>query len=199
MHPDIEILSVATRPDCLDEEKITLLSQLNQIKPVWVELGLQTAGEKTADFVRRGYKNKVFENAVKELISHGIDVIVIIVGLPGEGEREMLNTIQYVNGFGIQGVKLQLLHVLRGTDLEQYYYEHGFHIYTMEEYVDVLFEAVEHLRRDIVIHRLTGDGPKKLLIEPQWSGNKRAVLNYIHNEMKKRDIIQGAKTFGTGG
>lgn len=200
MHPEIEILSVATRPDCLDREKIELLSELNKIKPVWVELGLQTANRESAQFIRRGYENKVFENAVKELISNGIDVIVhIILGLPGEGEREVLNTIQYINGFDIQGVKLQLLHVLRGTDLEQYYYEYGFPVYTIEEYADILFQAIEHLRKDIVIHRLTGDGPKKLLIEPQWSGSKRKVMNYIHNEMRKRDITQGAKTIATGG
>lgn len=199
-HPDIEILSVATRPDCLNKENIKLLAELNQMKPVWAELGLQTVNEESIRFIRRGYDNKVFENAVKELIYHGIEVIVhVIIGLPDEGRKELLNTIRYINGLGIQGVKLQLLHVLKGTDLEQYYYEHGFYIYSMEEYADILFEAVEHLQKEIVIHRLTGDGPKKLLIEPLWSGNKRMVMNYIRNEMHRRNIIQGAKAAGTGG
>lgn len=193
-HPDIEILSVATRPDCINEENIKLLAELNQIKPVWVEMGLQTVNEESVKFIRRGYENKVFENAAKSLISYGIDVIVhMIIGLPGEGKKEILNTIRYINRFEIQGVKLQLLHVLKGTDLEQYYYEYGFPIYSMEEYADILFEAVEHLRKEIVIHRLTGDGPKKLLTAPLWSGNKRVVMNYIRNEMIRRNVIQGAK------
>lgn len=199
-HPDIEILSVATRPDCLDEEKIKLLSELKNVKPVWVELGLQTANETTAKFIRRGYENKVFQNIVKMLISYGIDVIVhIIIGLPGEDKEDFMETIKYVNNFNIQGVKLQLLHVLKGTDLEQYYYCNSFKIYSLEEYTDIIAEAVEHLREDIVIHRLTGDGPKKILIEPQWSGNKRMVMNYINNEMRKRNVIQGTKAMGTGG
>lgn len=199
-HSDIEILSVATRPDCLEDEKIKLLAELSRIKPVWVELGLQTSKKQSVDFIRRGYENKVFENALKELISNGIDVIVhIIIGLPGESREDVLDTINYVNSFDIKGVKLQLLHVLRGTDLEQYYYDCPFHIYTMEEYADILFDAVEHLRKDIVIHRLTGDGPKNLLIEPQWSGNKRAVMNYIRREMQRRNIVQGAKAMVTGG
>ncbi len=199
-HPDIDILSVATRPDCLEHDKIELLAELNQKKPVWVELGLQTSKKESIDFIRRGYENKVFENALKQLISNEIDVIVhIIIGLPGESREDILNTVNYINQFDIKGVKLQLLHVLRGTDLEQYYYAHPFHIYTMEEYADILFEAVEHLRKDIVIHRLTGDGPKSLLIEPQWSGNKRAVMNYIHREMQRRNIVQGAKAMIAGG
>ena len=175
-------------------ENIKLLAELNRIKPVWVEMGLQTVNEESIKFIRRGYENKVFENATESLISYGIDVIVhMIIGLPEEGIKEILNTVRYINRFKIQGVKFQLLHVLKGTDLEQYYYERGFHIYSMEEYADILFEAVEHLRKDIVIHRLTGDGPKKLLIAPLWSGNKRKVMNYIRDEMKRREMIQGTK------
>ena len=198
--PEIEILAVATRPDCLEEEKIQLLAELNRKKPVWVELGLQSAKEESAWLIRRGYENKVFENALKQLISRGIDVIVhIIIGIPGESREDILNTVKYINSFDIKGVKIQLLHVLRGTDLEQYYYKYPFHVYTMEEYTQILCDVIEHLRRDIVIHRLTGDGPKKLLIEPQWSGNKRAVMNYIHREMQMRNIEQGAKAMVTGG
>lgn len=193
-HPDIEILSIATRPDCLNQENIKLLTELNQIKPVWIEMGLQTVNEESIKFIRRGYENKVFENITESLISYGIDVIVhMILGLPSEGRKEILNTVRYINRFGIQGIKLQLLHVLKGTDLEKYYYKHGFHIYSMEEYADILFESIEHLRKEIVIHRLTGDGPKELLIAPLWSGNKRRVMNYIRNEMKKREITQGRK------
>lgn len=193
-HPDIEILSVATRPDCLNQETIKLLAELNRIKPVWIEMGLQTVNKESITFIRRGYENKVFENATESLISYGIDVIVhMIIGLPGERIQEILNTVQYINRFKIQGVKLQLLHVLKGTDLEQYYYEHGFHIYSMEEYTDILFEVIEHLRKEIVIHRFTGDGPKKLLIAPLWSANKRKVMNYIRNEMKRRELTQGTR------
>lgn len=200
MHPDVEILSIATRPDCISEEILELLKELNQIKPVWIELGLQTANEGSARFIRRGYENKIFENVVKQLISCGIGVIVhIIIGIPGESEEDLLNTIAYINQFAIQGVKLQLLHVLRGTDLARIYEERPFRIYSMEEYADILCLILEHLRSDIVIHRLTGDGPKKLLIEPKWSGNKRVVMNYIHNEIRKREIMQGAKATGTGG
>lgn len=199
-HPQVEVLSIATRPDCLEPEKIELLSNLRKIKPVWVELGLQTSNPQSAEFIRRGYENKVFENALKQLISNGIDVIVhMIIGLPGENREDILNTIRYINQFDVKGIKLQLLHVLRGTDLEQYYYECPFHIYTMEEYTDILCEAVENLRSDIVIHRLTGDGPKRLLVEPQWSGNKRMVMNYIQKELHRRDIVQGAKAMVTGG
>lgn len=200
MHPEVEILSIATRPDCIGEDVLELLRELNQLKPVWVELGLQTANEDSARFIRRGYENKIFENVVKQLISCGIGVIVhIIIGIPGETVEDLLDTIAYINQFAIQGVKLQLLHVLRGTDLAKVYEAQPFHILSLEEYADILCLILEELRSDIVIHRLTGDGPKKLLIEPEWSGNKRAVMNYIHNEIRRRNITQGAKTMGTGG
>jgi hypothetical protein len=199
-HPDIEILSVATRPDCLEEDKLDLLEELARQKPVWVELGLQTSNETSAEWIRRGYENKVFENAVKQLISRGIDVIVhMIIGIPGETESDIIETVRYINRFPIQGVKLQMLHVLSGTDLAQYYQENPFPIYTLEEYTDILFHVIEYLRRDIVIHRFTGDGPKKLLLEPQWSGNKRMVMNYIHKKMQEKNLTQGAKTMVTGG
>ncbi len=199
-HSDVEILSIATRPDCIHEETLELLKELNQIKPVWVELGLQTANEESAMFIRRGYENKIFENIVKQLISCGIGVIVhIIIGIPGESVEDLLDTVAYINRFPIQGVKLQLLHVLQGTDLAEMYKAEPFHVYSLEEYADILCLILEHLRKDIIIHRLTGDGPKSLLIEPKWSGNKKVVMNYIHNQIRKRDITQGAKTIGTGG
>jgi len=191
-HPDIRILSIATRPDCLSDEIISLLSELNQIKPVWIELGLQTIHEKTADFIRRGYPLTVFEDAVKHLRDAHITVIVhTILGLPGETEDMMLDTVRYLNTKDIQGVKFQLLHVLKNTDLADYYEEHPFWIPTMEEYFSLLSKCVIHLRQNIVIHRLTGDGPKSLLIAPMWSANKRQVLNQMQSFFKNHDIWQG--------
>ena len=192
MHPDIRVLSIATRPDCLDDEIISLLTELNQIKPVWIELGLQTIHEKTADFIRRGYPLSVFEDAVKKLRSAGITVIVhTILGLPEETEDMMLDTIKYLNTQDIQGIKLQLLHVLKDTDLADYYEEHPFWIPTMEEYFSLLSKCICFLEPDIVIHRLTGDGPKNQLITPLWTGNKRMVLNQMQAYFKLHDIWQG--------
>lgn len=191
-HPDIQILSIATRPDCLDEEIIALLSELNKRKPVWVELGLQTIHEDTAAFIRRGYHLAVFEHAVTTLRRAGIDVIVhTILGLPGEDLPRMTDTIRYLNTKDIQGIKLQLLHILKNTDLADYYMRYPFHIPSMEEYFEWISACVCLLRPDIVIHRLTGDGPKSLLIEPQWSAHKRRVLNGISQHFKKYDIWQG--------
>lgn len=191
-HPDIRILSIATRPDCLSEEVLNLLSELNEIKPVWIELGLQTIHQGTADFIRRGYELSVFEKAVSELRSRKITVIVhTILALPGESKEMLLKTIDYLNSKDIQGIKLQLLHVLKGTDLAELYAEHPFFIPTMEEYFDLLGACICHLRPDIVIHRLTGDGPKPLLIAPMWSTNKRYVLNQMNAYFKNYDIWQG--------
>lgn len=191
-HPDIRVLSVATRPDCLDTEIISLLTELNQIKPVWIELGLQTIHEETAAFIRRGYPLPVFEDAVKRLRDAGITVIVhTILGLPGETKDMILDTIKYLNTQDIQGIKLQLLHVLKNTDLADYYDEHPFWIPTMEEYFSLLSKCICFLRPDIAIHRLTGDGPKNLLITPLWTGNKRMVLNQMQAYFKLHDIWQG--------
>lgn len=191
-HPDIRILSIATRPDCLGPDIIRLLDELNQIKPVWVELGLQTIHEATAQFIRRGYTLSVFEKTVPALRKCGIPVIVhTILGLPGENTAMVLDTMHYLNQMDIQGVKLQLLHILKDTDLAGYYHLHPFHILSMEEYFSLLGMCIENLRQDIVIHRLTGDGPKKLLIEPVWSSNKRLVLNQMQAYFKKHDIWQG--------
>lgn len=191
-HPDIRILSIATRPDCLSEEILNLLSELNEIKPVWIELGLQTIHQETADFIRRGYELSVFEKAVSELRSRKITVIVhTIIALPGESKEMLLKMIDYLNSKDIQGIKLQLLHVLKGTDLADFYAEHPFFIPSMEEYFDLLGACICRLRPDIVIHRLTGDGPKPLLIAPMWSTNKRYVLNQMNAYFKKYDIWQG--------
>jgi radical SAM protein (TIGR01212 family) len=192
MHPDVRILSIATRPDCLGREVIRLLDELNHVKPVWVELGLQTMHDSTAGFLRRGYTLPVFEEAVAKLRKCGISVIThTILGLPGEDERMILDTIYYLNRIDIQGVKLQLLHILKDTDLAGYYKLHPFHILSMEEYFSLLGLCISNLRQDIVIHRLTGDGPKDLLIAPVWSGNKRFVLNQLNSYFKRHDIWQG--------
>ena len=190
--PDIRILSIATRPDCISPEVLDLLSRLNKTKPVWVELGLQTIHKKSADFIRRGYDLDVFEKAVYDLKNIGITVIThVILYLPHEDTEEMLETISYLNKLPIDGIKLQLLHILKGTDLAHVYDQTPFHLPDLEEYAELLGKIISHLRDDIVIHRLTGDGPKSLLIAPLWTGNKRKVLNYIQKYFKDADIWQG--------
>lgn len=190
--PGVAALSIATRPDCLPDEVLQLLDRLNQKIPVWVELGLQTIHDRTAEFIRRGYSLSCFEEAVSRLRSCGIEVIThTILGLPGESDKDMLDTIRYLNQMDIQGVKLQLLHILKGTDLASYYYETGFPVMTLEEYVDLIIRCLELLAPDTVIHRLTGDGPGDLLIAPAWSAGKRTVLNRIHTELKARNTWQG--------
>lgn len=191
-HPDIAALSIGTRPDCLGSEVLSLLEELNQEKPVWTELGLQTIHESTARYIRRGYPLSCFDEAVENLRQRQISVIVhTILGLPGETQKEMLQTMDYLNAKDIQGIKLQLLHVLRGTDLAEDYGKGLFSVFSREEYLDTVIICLEHLREDIVIHRLTGDGPKELLIAPLWASRKREVLNQLHHEMKLRNTWQG--------
>ncbi|MBQ4559309.1 MAG: TIGR01212 family radical SAM protein [Tyzzerella sp.] len=190
--PHVRILSIATRPDCLSPEVLELLSRLNKIKPVWVELGLQTIHKESAAFIRRGYDLDVFEKAVYDLKNIGIAVIThVILCLPNESTEKMLETIFYLNKLPIDGIKLQLLHILKGTDLENVYMADPFYLPDLEEYVKLLGDIISHLREDIVIHRLTGDGPKTLLIAPLWTGNKRMVLNRIQKYFKDADIWQG--------
>lgn len=190
LHPDIVALSIATRPDCLDAEVLELLAELNQLKPVWIELGLQTCHESTAAFIRRGYPLSIFEEALTRLRECGITVIIhVILGLPGESTDDMLKTIAYAASFPIQGIKLQLLHILKNTDLAQY----TFPILSLEAYTDILIKCLEILPKNIVVHRLTGDGPKDLLLAPLWSSNKKAVLNRINQELKLKDTWQGRR------
>ena len=190
--PDIKVLSIATRPDCLSEEILDLLEQINKQKPVWIELGLQTIHKITSDFIRRGYELDVFEKAVYDLKKRGISVIVhTILYLPNETREMMLETISYLNKLPIDGIKLQLLHVLKGTDLADYYLSNPFHLPDLEEYLETLGILISHLRPDIVVHRITGDGPKSILIAPLWTGNKRHVLNSIQKYFKNSDIRQG--------
>lgn len=191
-HPDIVALSIGTRPDCLPNDVLDLLNRLNQIKPVWVELGLQTIHEKTARYINRGYTLDIFDLAVENLNKLNIDIIVhLILGLPNETNDMILESVKYVCSKPISGIKLQLLHVLKNTPLEKEYFLNQFHIYSLEEYASLLGECICNIPSDIVIHRLTGDGPKSLLIEPQWSGNKKLVLNYINKYFNDMDIIQG--------
>lgn len=190
--PDIKVLSIATRPDCLSQETLELLERLNQKKSVWVELGLQTIHKASSDFIRRGYDLDVFEKAVYDLKGRGISVIVhTILYLPNETTDMMLQTISYLNKLPIDGIKLQLLHILKGTDLADYYMSNPFHLPDLEEYLETLGTMISHLRPDIVVHRITGDGPKSLLIAPLWTGNKRHVLNSIQKYFKNSDICQG--------
>ncbi len=177
-------LSVATRPDCLGPEVLALLSELNQTKPVWVELGLQTIHEGTARYIRRGYPLPVYDKAVRDLKEAGLEVIVhVILSLPGESAEDMLETVRYVAASGADGIKLQLLHVLRGTDLADDYYAGKVPVMSLEEYTDLLCRVVKEIPDEMVIHRLTGDGPKKLLIAPAWSADKKNVLNTIHRAL----------------
>ena len=190
--PDVKVLSIATRPDCLSPEVLELLARLNKKKPVWVELGLQTIHESSANFIRRGYTLDVFEKAVYDLKNAGISVIVhTILYLPNETTKQMLETISYLNELPIDGIKLQLLHVLKDTDLAKVYEDTPFYLPTLDEYLELLGILVSNLREDIVIHRLTGDGPKSLLIAPTWTGNKRIVLNRIQQYFKQANIWQG--------
>ncbi len=184
MHPEVEVLSIATRPDCLGPEVLDLLSEMNAIKPVWVELGLQTIHEKTAAYIRRGYPLETFDEAVRNLRKRGIETIVhVILGLPGETKEDMIATAKYVGESGVQGIKLQLLHVLKGTDLAVEYEAGKFECLTEDEYIELLKDVLDVLPEDMVIHRMTGDGDKKILIAPLWSGNKKHVINRIRQEI----------------
>lgn len=190
--PEVKILSIATRPDCLGAEILNLLEQVNCIKPVWIELGLQTIHPTTAAYIRRGYDLEVFAHAVRELRQRKIEVIVhTILCLPGENMTMMMQTLDYLNHQDIQGIKLQLLHILKGTDLAADYKTEPFYSPSMEEYIELLGHCIAKLRPDITIHRLTGDGPKDLLIAPLWTSNKRTVLNTLHSYLKSQDIWQG--------
>lgn len=187
---DVEIISIATRPDCLGPDVLDLIDEINRIKPVWIELGLQTMHEKTAKIIKRGYKLNVFENAVTDLNKIGVNIIVhLILGLPGETEQDMLDTINYIAKQHIHGVKLQLLHILKNTALVNLM--PSMHILTMEEYTDLVIKCIERLPQEIVIHRLTGDGPKGTLLAPLWSKDKLTVMNTINHKMKEQDTWQG--------
>ena len=196
MPDDIVGLSIATRPDCINEEVLSLLKEINEIKPVFIELGLQSINQKTAEFIRRGYDLECFNRAVYALSEIGVNIVVhLIIGLPNETLEDILASIRHLNSLPINGVKLQLLHVLKNTDLADYYLDksNNFKTLTMDEYIFILGECIEHLRPDIIIHRMTGDGAKKELIAPLWSADKKNVLNSINRYFIENDITQGKR------
>lgn len=180
-HPSIVGISIGTRPDCLPDEVLELIERLNRIKPVWVELGLQTVKEETAEYIRRGYPLSVYDEAVKKLKNIGVEVIThVILGLPGETREDMLKTVDHVAKSGATGIKLQLLHVIKGTDLEKDYNAGFFQCMSMEEYVSLIKDCIDILPRKMIIHRMTGDGDKRTLVAPLWSADKKRVLNALH-------------------
>lgn len=194
-NPEISVLSIATRPDCLGKDVLQLLDELNRIKPVWVELGLQTIHKETSEYIRRCYELEVFDEAVTNLKEIGVTVVThIILGLPFETKEMMLESVKYA-GERSDGIKIQLLHVLKDTDLLKDYNDGLFKTMSMEEYIDILFDCIEILPKNVVVHRLTGDGDKKLLVAPLWSADKKRVLNSINKAFRERNIVQGSKCF----
>lgn len=189
---NVAALSVATRPDCIDDNVINLLKEISQKVYVCVELGLQTCKEETVQLINRCYDNRVYEDTVKKLNNAGIDTVThIILGLPGETYSDMLESALYACNCGTKGIKLQLLHVLRNTTLAQMYSKGLFDVLTQEEYINYVVNIIERIPPQIVIHRITGDGAAKELIAPRWSLNKRSTLNGISKEFSKRKTYQG--------
>lgn len=192
-HPEVVALSVATRPDCLPDEVLALLQTLNTQKPVWVELGLQTIHPQSAAYIRRGYDLPVFDDAVKQLKQAGLETIVHqIIGLPGESDAQIIQTAQYIGQSGADGIKLHLLHVLKGTDLALDYAAGKFETLTLEHYISLLERCLQVLPPEVVIHRLTGDGAKRDLIAPLWSADKKRVLNAIRTAFIHDNLVQGS-------
>ena len=191
-HPDIVAISIGTRCDCLDDDVLELLCELNQIKPVWVELGLQSIHNETLTRIRSGFTYEQYLHAVTSLKEKHITVIThLILGLPGETKEMMLASVDAVAALPCDGIKLQLLHVLKNTDLASLYESDPFPVFSLEDYCDFIVTCVEHLPPRMVVHRLTGDGPRSLLIAPLWSTDKKRVLNTIQKRFRERDTWQG--------
>lgn len=189
---DICAISIATRPDCLSEPVIELLKRLNSIKPVWIELGLQTIHEATAKLIRRGYETSVYDNSVRKLKEAGIQVVThMIIGLPNETEEMIYKTASHIANIGSDGIKLHLLFILKGTELEEMYLRGEYTPLTMEEYIRLLAGCIRRLPPEMVIHRLTGDGAKRDLAAPLWSGDKKRVLSAINDYFEKENVLQG--------
>ena len=187
-------LAIATRPDCLGDEVLDLLEEINKKFYVWDELGLQTCNDETARKINRGYKLEVFEDAIKRLKERNIDFVVhSIFGLPGETKEDMLKTVDYIAHSGAQGVKFHLLHLMKGTPLVKLYERGELEFLEEEDYIDLLCKSVEMLPQEMVIHRLTGDAPRDLLIGPMWSLKKWEILNAIDRTMEENDVYQGKK------
>ena len=184
-HEDIVALSIGTRPDCLGDEVIELLERLNKIKPIFVELGLQTIHENTAKYIRRGYELSVYDDAVRRLHKAGLNVVThLIIGLPNETKDDMLKSVEYVCNV-TDGIKLQLLHILKGTDLEAQYNDGKIKVLTLDEYCDIICDCIKIIPKNVVVHRLTGDGAKKDLIAPLWSADKKNVLNTLNKRINE--------------
>lgn len=182
-------LSIGTRPDCLEDDKIALLTELNRIKPVQVELGLQTIKDSTARYIRRGYPLSTFDDAMKRLKAAGLETVVhMIIGLPGETAEDMKRTARYISDSGADGIKLQLLHILKDADIYNDYIAGKVQVLEMDEYINILIGCLMELRQDIIIHRLTGDGAKSKLVAPLWSADKKRVLNTIRRELAAHNI-----------
>ncbi|MFI3230378.1 MAG: TIGR01212 family radical SAM protein [bacterium] len=189
--PEVVAISIATRPDCLDNKIVEFLGELNKKVYVCVELGFQTSKRESIELINRCYENNVFEEAVQRLNNYNIDVIChVIFGLPNETKEDMLNTIRYITSFNISGIKLQLLHIIKNTDLHKLYINKPFNVLSLDEYVNIIVSAIEILPPNIIIHRITGDGDRESLVEPRWSLNKKKVLNSINQELKKQESYQ---------
>lgn len=185
-------LAIATRPDCLDEDVLDLLEELNKKTYLWIELGFQTIHEKSAKFIRRGYPLSIYDEAIEKLRSRNIKVVThVIIGLPGESKEEILDSVRYVANKFTWGIKLHSLYIQTGTDLYDYYMKNPFYIMSKEEYISLVVDALELLPKDMVVHRVTGDGKKELLFEPKWTLDKLKVLSMIDKELKIRDSYQG--------
>ena len=191
-HPNIVGLAIATRADCLSEEVLELLSEFNEKTHLWIEIGLQTVNDKTAEIINRGYKTEVFTEKMKELNKRNIKVVThVIIGLPNENKNDVFSTIDYINEHKTWGIKLHLLYILKNTGLFEYYKSNPFEIMEKEEYISLITEIISRLDKKIVIHRLTGDAPWKDLYEPKWSTDKRGILNGINKFLKEKKIYQG--------
>lgn len=185
-------LAIATRPDCLSEEVLKLLEEFNKKTFLWVELGLQTIHGETAKFIRRGYELDCYEKAIMELNKRNIKVIThLIFGLPNETNKDMLDSVKYISNTNTWGVKFHNLYIQEGTDLYNYYIKNPFHILSIDEYISLVVDSIELLPQNMVVHRLTGDGKKELLVEPRWTLNKLKVLSSIDKELKQRNTYQG--------
>ena len=188
LRDEIAAISIGTRPDCLEDDMLDLLDELNKIKPVWIELGLQTIHEDSAKAFNRGYSLPVFNKAYIELKKRNIEVIVhVILGLPGETDKDMYETVRYLANLSpkLDGIKLHLLHILKNTRLEREYREKPFKILSLDEYTEILINCLRILPESVVIHRMTGDGDKRLLVEPLWSADKKRVLNTINKAIRE--------------
>ena len=189
---DVVALAIATRPDCIDDKILELLSEYNKKTYLWVELGFQTVSDKTAKIINRGYELEVFEKALARLRKNNIDVVVhTIFGLPGENREDMLKTIDYVAHKDVQGIKMHLLHVMKNTPLEKFYHDGKLEFMSEEQYIHIICDAITRLPKDMVIHRLTGDAPRSLLIEPKWSLKKWEILNHIDKRLEEEKLYQG--------